>query len=254
MEVGCRASHGLSKPALRIVACQNLFGGQWRDSIRETDAAVMGGARTDEPRLPSAFHLDAFFRVVDSVYVGPEDGMSPKQWETARVALSPPDLSLRMPGRVATTELLGHEEALSRHYRRLIRVAEAYGKTAVLARPFPYFAVGPSLLADGSVLAAWPWNDTLPEAVSVLEALSHAGTAAPGAAILDDADQGWAIRAVAEGGSVLIAEWDGEGPAPAGATWRLDATILAEQAATALERLRTVHARLARQLGRDLWS
>jgi len=92
------------------------------------------------------------------------------------------------------------------------------------------------------------------EALSVLEALASAGAAVPGTTILDEVEQGWRLRAVAAPGSLLLVEWDGEGPPPAGEGWRLDAARLAAQAAAARDRLRRSHARLRRLLGRDLWS
>ncbi|MCR0981907.1 hypothetical protein [Roseomonas populi] len=210
-------------------------------------AAWMAAAR------PAANPLcDAFFRVAESVYVGPENGMTPAQWEAERVALPQPDLPLRIPGWAATADLAGHEEALADHFERLIRTARAHGRVAALAQPFPYFSVRPAILDGAEALASWPWSDTLPEALGALEAMAGASRAAPSSVILDDQDQGWRLCLVAGPEGVLMAEWDAEGPPADG--WRLEAATLAEQAAAARDRLRAVHARLVRLLGRDLWA
>jgi len=62
------------------------------DEFNGHDASWTRGARP-----AGAFLCDAFFSVADSVYVGPENGMTPAQWETARVPLPPPGLPLHPP-------------------------------------------------------------------------------------------------------------------------------------------------------------
>ncbi|WP_338664383.1 hypothetical protein VQH23_04285 [Pararoseomonas sp. SCSIO 73927] len=201
---------------------------------------------------------DAFFRVVEDLYVGPEEGMTPAQWEAERVPLPAPELPCRIPGWVASADLAGREEALAAHAERLVRLARAHGRLAALVGPFPYFAVRPKILDaggnGGGVIASWPWSDGIPEAVAALDALACAAEASPGAVVLDDQEQGWALRMVAGPGTVLLVEWDAEGPPPAGSAWCLDALTLAAQAAAARNRLRAVRARLVRLTGRDFWS
>ena len=205
-------------------------------------------------RPAGPFLCDVLFRIADSVYVGPENGMTPRQWHAMRVPLPPPDLPCRLPGRVAGADLAGREDALAEHYLRLVGIAEARGKAAALDHPFPYFALAPAILGQAELLADWPWSDSLPEAAGILENLAAAARAAPGDVILDDEDQGWRLRMVACGEAVRFVEWDAEGPPPRGAGWQVDAAPLAGQAAAALERLRAVHTRLVRRLGRDFWS
>ena len=219
------------------------------DDPMPEDAAWMAATQPVSSPL-----LDAFFLVTESVYVGPEDGMTPAQWTSERVPLPRPDLPFRAPLRVATADVIGREEVLAAHYERLIRVARAHGKAGALAEAFPLFAIRPALLDGESILASWSWSDTLPEALGVLDLLSRAGEAAPGAVVLDDMEQGWSLRLVAGQGTICLVEWDGEGPPPAEGAWRLEAAALAGQAAAARDRLRTVHARLRRLLGGDFWS
>ncbi|MBP0494264.1 hypothetical protein [Roseomonas indoligenes] len=223
--------------------------GREPDGLDPEDAAWASSARP-----VASFLCDAMFRVSGSVYVGPENGMTPAQWEAERVPLPPPDLPFRAPGWVASTDLAGREEALAAYLDRLIRIARAHGKMAALVERFPYFAVRPKILAGDEVLASWPWSDGLREARDVLVTLARAASAAPGTPILDDQDQGWALRMVAGPGTVLLVEWDAEGPPPADAAWSLEAAVLAGQAAAARDRLRAVHARLVRLMGRDFWS
>ncbi|WP_198380129.1 hypothetical protein [Roseomonas sp. KE2513] len=197
---------------------------------------------------------DAFFLVAESVYVGPESGMTPTQWEAERIPLPRPNLPLRAPSRVAAADVAGKEDVLAAHYDGLIRVAQSHGRTRALAEPFPFFAIRPALLDSEEVLASWPWSDTLPEALGVLEVLSRVGEAAPGRVILDELEQGWGLRIVAGQGTICLVEWDGEGPPPADAAWCLEASVLAGQAAEARDRLRSVHVRLTQLLGWDFWS
>ncbi|SHK07176.1 hypothetical protein SAMN02745194_04109 [Roseomonas rosea] len=205
-------------------------------------------------RPAARFLCDAFFRIPEDVYVGPDHAITQEDWRGLRVPVPAPNLPLRMPGKVATTDLLGREEGLAEHGARLLEVAGAHGKAASMTRPSPYFTVAPAILGPDGLLATWPWSDTLPEAVLALEALAAADRAAPGTILWDDEDQGWHLRIIGAGASACLVEWDAEGPPPAEDAWRVDAAELAGQAASALERLRTVHARLVKRLGRDLWS
>jgi hypothetical protein len=155
---------------------------------------------------------------------------------------------------VASADVQGREEVLAAHYEGLIRVARAHGRDRALAEPFPLFAVRPCILDGEEVVASWPWSDTLPGALGVLDVLSGAAAAEAGAVILDDLEQGWGLRVIGGEGTVLLVEWEGEGPPPADAGRWLDAAGLAGQAAAARDRLREVHGRLRRLLGRDFWS
>lgn len=60
------------------------------------------------------------------------------------------------------------------------------------------------------------------------------------------------MRVVVRDGTLFIAEGDpDEGP---DVVLRVEARAVADQAAAALARLRTLHAHLTRAFGRDLWS
>lgn len=195
---------------------------------------------------------DAVFRVADDLYVGPEDGFTPREWEEARVALLPPALPCRVPGWVATIDLLDREDELIAYYGRLVAAAGAHGKGASLRTPSPYFVVKPVIIGLGEALASFPWSDGLRDTRPVLGALAASGRAAKGC-IWDDVEQSWRIRIVAAGGTTCFVEWDGEGPPPADAGWVVDTATLARQAVEALARLCTTHDRLTRALGRNHW-
>ncbi len=199
-----------------------------------------------------AFLCDAVFRIADSFRVGPENDATPSQRAGSRVALRPPGLSCRAPGRVATVDLIGREDELIACYERLVAAARAHGEAASLRNPFPHFSVGPAIIGGGEVLAAFPWSDDLGDTVPVLEALAGSGHVATGR-VWEDQDQGWHVRIVAADGASCFVEWDGEGPPPTDAGWKVDAAALARQAADALARLDTIHGRLVRALGRDHW-
>jgi hypothetical protein len=208
----------------------------------------MGQARPLE-----VFLCDAAFNVTDSVYVGPVDGLSESDWKEARVALPPTGLACRIPGQVATVDLVGREAELIAHYERVITIAEAHGRMASLREPFPYFAVGPTIIGEDQALADFSWSDDVAETKAVLEALAGASRGGDGI-LWDDIEQGWQLRMAVQGGSVFFVEWDAEGPPPADAAYTVDAAIMARQATEALERLATMHGRLTAALGRDYWT
>ena len=207
-----------------------------------------------QARPLAPFLCDVVFRVAEDVYVGPDSGITPEDWASQRIPLPVPDLPCRLPGGVVTADLLGREEVLADHAARVRRVLEAHGKAAAPPSAFPLFTPRPVILGQGTALASWPWSDTLPEAARVLQLLAGAQHAEPGTPLLDDEEQGWHLRMVSAGGTVCFVEWDAEGPPPPETAWRVDAASLARQAASALTRLRTIHARLQQRLGLDVWS
>lgn len=109
------------------------------------------GAWIAQARRLHVFVCDAVFWIEPSFYIGPDDGMTSLEWETANVRLPPLDLPRQLADRVTTAELLGREDALISHYRRLVEVAEMHSKTASL-RPFPYFRTQPAIITSDEVL------------------------------------------------------------------------------------------------------
>lgn len=195
------------------------------------------------------FMCDAAFRIADSLYVGPDHGIGPDDWERLRVPLDPTDLPCRVANLVAAIDLPGREAALAAHYERLIAEARQHNKPAALSHPFPYFSVTPLLLEADRPVVTFPWTDDVPQTRAVLTAL--AGTGANGV-VWDEIDQGWFMRIVARDGMLFIAEGDPEeGP---DVLLRVEARAAAAQAGAALARLSTLHAHLIRVFGRDLWS
>lgn len=211
------------------------------------DGAWIAQAR----RLPE-FACDAVFSISASFYVGPDNGMTRLEWHEANVLLPPLDLPRRFVDRVDTMELLGREDALIRHYRQLLAVAEAYGKVTTL-RPFPHFRIQPAIVADGEMLTEFPWNDDLNETRTVLQLLAGSNRGPP-RLLHVDVDQGWQILVVATGGMTRFIEWDVDGPPPATGGYAVDAAELARQADAALNRLRVIHDRLVQALGHDHWT
>jgi hypothetical protein len=205
-----------------------------------------------QARLLPAFTCDAVFRIEPNVYIGPDDGMTSLEWETANVSLPPLDLPRQFADRVTTAELLGREDALISHYRRIVEVTDRHGKTASL-RPFPYFRTEPAIIGGDEVLTEFAWNDDVHETQTVLEMLAESGGGPP--RLLDDnQDQGWRILIVTTGAVTCFIEWDAEGPPPAVGGYAVDAVALAGQAGAALARLRIIHDRLVLALGRDYWT
>ena len=207
---------------------------------------------TVQARRLNAFGCDAAFRIEPSFYIGPDHGMTALDTEVSRLPLPSPDLARRLPFQVTTAELLGQEDKLVEHYRRLVAIAATHGKTASL-RPFPYFRIQPVILSEDQLLTAFSWNDDLHETQTVLEILAGCASGAP-RLLHDDQDQGWRILIAVTETATCFIEWDGEGPPPAEGGYAVDTVALALQAKTALERLGIIHDRLMRALGKDYWT
>lgn len=196
------------------------------------------------------FVWDAAFRVADSLYIGPENGFSPQEWEAARVPLDPPDLPRRLHGYAVTLDLIGREAALVAFYERLIAAAEMHGKCAALAVPFPYFRITPTLLEAGEPVLSFPWTDDVAQTRVVLSALAEAGA---DGVVWDDIDQGWFMRIVRRDGALFIVEGEPDEDEPSVAL-RADASAVAAQAGAALRRLNAIHRHLTRACGQDFWT
>lgn len=195
---------------------------------------------------------DAVFRIAPSVYIGPDNGMTARDWETANVSLPVVDLPRQRADQVTTAEMLGREDALISHYRRIVELAEMHGKTASL-RPFPYFRTQPAIITGDEVLTAFPWNDDIHETRTILEILAGSDDG-PSRLLHDDQDQGWHILIAVMDGETCFIEWEAEGPPPAVGGYAVDAAAVARQARAALDRLRIIHERLVRALGQDYWT
>jgi hypothetical protein len=198
------------------------------------------------------FTCDAVFRIEPSFYIGPDNGMTSLEWETANVRLPPPDLPRQFADRVSTAELLDREDALISHYRRIVEVAEKHGKTASL-QPFPYFRTEPVIIGGDAVLTAFSWNDDMHETRAVLEILAEDSRGVP-QLLHDDQDQGWHILIATTDAMTFFIEWDAEGPPPATGGYAVDTAELARQAGAALERLQIIHDRLVHAFGQDYWT
>jgi hypothetical protein len=198
------------------------------------------------------FVCDAAFRIEPSFYIGPDNGMTQLEWETANVRLPPLDLPRQFADQVATAELVGREDALIGYYRRLVEIAERHGKAASL-QPFPYLRIQPTIIANAEVLTDFSWNDDIHETQSVLEMLAESGIGPP-RMVHGDEDQGWRILIAATEAEICFIEWDAEGPPPSVRGYAVDSAALAWQAGAALDRLRIIHHRLVRAFGRDYWT
>ena len=210
------------------------------------------GAWIADARTITSFKCDAVFHLATSFYIGPSHGMTSLEWETANVRLPPVDLPRRFVDRVATAELVDHEHALIDHYRHIIRLAEAHGKSASLS-PFPYFRTQPEITAEGQVLTEFAWNDDAHETQTFLEGLARADDGPP-QLLHDDQDQGWHVLIAATGTVTCLIEWDAEDPIPTSQGYAFEPAELARQAASALERLNVIHQRLIEAFGRDYWT
>jgi hypothetical protein len=198
------------------------------------------------------FACEAVFRIEPSFYIGPDNDMTALDWETANVRLPPLELPRQFADRVTTAELLGREEALIGHYRRVVEIAGAHGKASSL-RSFPYFRIQPAVIADGHVLTQFSWTDNLHETRAVLEMLVQTADGPP-RMVHDDQDQGWHILVATTGPATCFIEWHAEGPPPAEGGYAAGSAMIAGQAVATLDRLTIIHDRLVWALGRDYWA
>jgi hypothetical protein len=137
---------------------------------------------------------DVFIHLADSVYIGPQNGMTPAQWRDERIRL--PALPTAGPG--GNCRIAGARSRVGRTLRALTAILTAHGRAAELSEPFQYFTLRPVVRCGATVLADCPCSDSLPEAAAALEQLAKASRAAPGTVLLDEQDQGWRLLIVAD--------------------------------------------------------
>lgn len=210
------------------------------------------GAWIGQARALPIFECEAIFGIQDSLYIGPQNNIAPGQWERERVKLIPPEIPRRLAGSVTTAEVVGREEVLADYYRRLVALMRKHERLDD-GQPFPYFRTQPAILSGEDVLTAFSWSDDVLETKAILEILAQSDKAPP-SLLHQDCEQGWEIMIVADGPSVFLIEWDGEGPPPVDKGFRFDAKAVSEAAAGALERFLCIHAYLVSALGHDYWT
>ena len=209
-------------------------------------AAWIQQARTMTP-----FVCDAMFMLEPDFYIGPSNGFTKAEWTSARIQLPSIDIPRQFPESVTTAEGLDREDALIDYYRRIVQAAVAHGRQGSL-KPFPYFRTKPAVIANGQVITNFAWNDDLYETRSILQHLVE--SAEPPARLLHvDEDQGWHIHIATSGTATYLVEWEEGSTPPASRGYAFDSLALAGQAASALDRLQTIHRRLVEALGKDYW-
>jgi hypothetical protein len=209
------------------------------------------GAWMAHARPLPVFECEAMFGIQDSLYVGPRNNIAPGQWETEREPIVPPEIPRRFAGHVTTTEVVGREDALVDYYRGVIDLLRKHDRMDDV-RPFPCFRTEPAILSGEALLTEFSWNDDFYDTKAILEILAQSDKAPP-SLLHQDCDQGWDIMIVAEGPSIFLIEWDGEGLPPTDKGLRFDAHSMATQAAQALGRFLGIHAYLVDALGQDYW-
>ena len=216
------------------------------DQLDPDDVAwTVRSARVDEFQCDTVFLLSTGIQFCDEAtgYIIPG--------ETA--SLPVPNLPLIGTHGITASALIGREQELANHYRRVVAAFAGHGRAAQLRRRSPYFWLKPAIIAKGSILTECPYYDTVPEAEALLQALVS-GPDAPDGEVWDDLDQGWRLRIVKSNGLICIAEWDCEEQQQPACGQAFDPTQLSHEASAALARLRAVHRFLVEALGRDWWS
>ncbi len=220
----------------------------------EDDAAWMARARTIDGAT-----CDAVFHWAADVYYGPANDFSPAQWRELREILPPPALpTLGAGGDIASAALLGREDELVAHCRRIVGIAERRGKPGILLEPLPCFRVQ-TVIHDGiSALTSPAWHDTEAEAreqLGRIAAQSPRDDGEDSTEVFDAIDQGWQLRMVRRGDRLFVREWNWENPDETESVeLSLDLATMAADASAALGRLRLIHGRLVAALGVDYWN
>jgi hypothetical protein len=190
--------------------------------------------------------LEVGFAISDTFYYGPENDITPEQWQTLREPLYQPRVEIFRHYVLSRALDLSATELIT-YYQDVLRLIARHGKD--LRQKSQYFWMRPLIFADGSFDITLSWHDTWEAATSVLDSL-----ASPGDGILyDDLDQGWDFKAYAERDRLFLRESDPD----SGTEYVVVSTnrsAVARQAAVLRERVDRVLKNLTAALGQNFWS
>lgn len=189
--------------------------------------------------------LDMGYVIEKGFYHGPEHFISPDQWKRLAEPLYQPQL--RLCGNLVLSSAMPHGTAeLARYYSDLLRLASKHGRPPEHSH---CFWLRPIVLnGEGSVIA-FPWYDTLEDAIPLLDSLLKPSDGL----LFDDLEQGWEFRAFAEGNTLYMYEGDFD--------TKEERIVLAVQRAGIVEQVTAVRQRVRQQIeeltksvGKDCWT
>lgn len=150
--------------------------------------------------------------------------------------------------RVSVPEAIGHEAELAAYYGRVAALARQRGLKLQQVRQ--YFWMDLRLdNEDADVHLSFPWYDTFSSMDHFLAAVAGHDEGM----VYADQDQGWAVEAWARNGTLYIRESDPDSDATVQAA-ALPRAGLQARIAPLRERTARLLARLAEELGADVWT
>ena len=163
-------------------------------------------------------------------------------------ALALPEFPRASRLRASTSEMIGHEAELAAYYRRVAALARQHALKRHQVRQ--YFWMDLRLANEGACIhLSFPWYDAF-------SAMDHFLAAVAGndqGMVYDDQDQGWAVEVWARNGTLYIRESDPDSEEP-GQAVALPRAGLQARIAPLRERTAKLVARLASELGADVWT
>ncbi|AJQ94830.1 hypothetical protein [Gynuella sunshinyii] len=188
--------------------------------------------------------VDIGFMACDSFYFGPENGLTPEQYETMRVSLYQPELK-KSGSFILSCDVIGHEEELIKHYRDVVQKYAEYGKdisqsTHFWNRPVIY---------NSDFVISFPWHDHFREGKNVLDHL----TSVEDGNIYRDIDQGWALDIAARDDLIYAREWDPDYE-EIHYQVKFDRVTIRQQAKALMTDVPALIQKLSAALGHDYWT
>jgi hypothetical protein len=148
-----------------------------------------------------------------------------------------------------TSEVLGHEAELAAYYAQVAALARRHALKLDQVRQ--YFWMDLRLDNDGAnVHLSFPWYDTFATMDHFLAAVAGNDQGK----IYDDQDQGWAVEVWAHNGTLYIRENDPDSDDDPGQAVAVPRAGLQARIAPLRERTVKLVARLAKELGTDVWT
>ena len=194
--------------------------------------------------LQNDVKVDIGFMASESFYFGPDNGFTPEQYEELRAPLYQPKLK-RSGQFILSSEIIGNEEELIKHYQDIAMKYKEYGKdisksTHFWNRPVIY---------NSEFVISFPWHDKFGEGRNVLDNL----TSTEDGNVYWDADQGWELEITAEEDFMYAREWDPDNE-ELHCQVKFDRVQVRQQATALIPNISVLIKKLSEAVGHDYWT
>lgn len=188
--------------------------------------------------------LDIGFSLSETFYYGPPNNHTPEQYQSMRVPLYQPKIR-KTKHLYLSSDILGNEEELERHYQDVLDKFEEYGKEIKWCS---HFWTKP-VIYNATFFVPLLWHDTFTEASNFLDNLTTENEGL----IYSDMDQGWAIEIIGQENLLYVYICDPDTDTlhcNIKCTW----SDLRAQAAERIPQVSILVQRLSNTFGRDYWT